>query len=308
VPETRYGSRAAPRALVALGAVAVWFVPAVLHAEEQALESKAAESNSDAPLESEGEKPSPTSDESWGYWGDQTARLHLGTEAYLGAIAGGQAQLAYGKPHFFWAGMTAGALSSPEFVAFSAGPQLNLLLINLALRVRRTESFVRHFPVRTANYRERDLTNSAQPRARYSSLDGALWGVIPAGPTLGLWGALGSVILDYPSGDALFTEYYRYTIQRPQVLLGQLAWWWRLLDDRLLVGPALDVVASPGRDALLRAGGSLFLQLGDNLSFEQWGSLPVKSPDPKLDWITQAWGTARFKWRWASGEPTPGFY
>jgi hypothetical protein len=115
-------------------------------------------------------------------------------------------------------------------------------------------------------------------------------------------------MLDAPDGQAVFSEFFRYTAHEPRVFLCHTAWWWRFLEDSLLVGPAADLAVTPGRDPVVRVGGAVLLALGPHLSIDVIGTLPVTSPDPQLGALFQAWGIAVLRWKWATGDPRPGLF
>lgn len=260
------------------------------------------------PCNAETDTESPQPEESWGYWGDQPSRWHLSSELSAGAPMIANVAFGYGKPHWIWGGLGAQALTTSEFGAVRGGLHLHLLLANLSLQLRRTFAYERRFPVIADAYDDPDLKETSRPSSHYTSLDGSLHGVIPVGPTVGIWLVYGELVLDVPAGAAVFSEFLRAVLNEPAGLQPQLGWYYRLFDDRLLIGPAVDLVLTPGRDPVLRVGGGAFYTFGDHLSVEVLGTLPVASPDPDFDVFLQSWGIARVKWKWATGEPEPGFF
>lgn len=254
------------------------------------------------------EASEPSEEKSLGYWGDQPARPFVSGEVAVGAMNVVEVAAGYGKPHFLWAGVKADGIVTTDFASTSAGLRLNGLLLNAYAGVRRTVAFSHRFPVVKEAYTKEDIKDDGQPRLRYTSFDGVLSGVVPAGPIVGFWGARGVWMLDAPSGQAVFSEFFRYTAHEPRAFLVHTAWWWRFMNDALLVGPAADLAATPGRDPVVRVGGSVLVALGPHLSCDVIGTFPVSSPDPALGALFQAWGTAVLRWRWATGDPHPAFF
>lgn len=239
-----------------------------------------------------------------GYWENGEERWFASGSVALGALNTAELNLGYGRPHWLWAGVKAYALTTFDFGAIGIGPQLDLLIANALFRVRRTWSYANREPLQADSYSEAQLTDPSLPRAQYTALDANIWGYVPAGPTLGLWGIRGVYLPNFPETGALFSEFLRMTLNENRALMPRLIWWFKLLDDSLLIGPASDMVLTPERPVLVRVGGSAVYSFGPHLQLQLLLTVPVTSPD-ELGWFSQSWGTGRLQWTWASQEATP---
>ncbi len=167
-------------------------------------------------------------------------------------------------------------------------------------------TFSRHFSAEKESYVRGDFKENEFPRSHYSSFAVQLWGFIPVGPTLGMWSVTGEIIRGVPSDLTVFSEHTLMPLDVPRSLMPALVWWWMVDDGKYMVGPAMDWTMTPGRNVMFRLGPSLIVNFGHHLSFQLMTTLPVVRPD-SLGFVNQIWGTAGLSWKWASGEPEPGF-
>lgn len=245
---------------------------------------------------------------SMGYWGDQKARGFAAGDLAAGVVSGASVTAGYGKPHFVFLGVRAEGLLTTDFLASTVGLQANALLLNVHARIRRTIAHSHRFPEVLDSYDASDLAEANAPRARYTSFDLVLSGVIPLGPILGYWRGYGIWMFDVPADRAVLAEMVRYTTHDPRAFMVYASLWWRLLGDAVLLGPGADVSFSSGRKALIRVGPSAIWSLGPHLSLEAILTLPVSSPDPGYGLLDQAWGNLGVRWKWATGEPAFGLF
>lgn len=240
------------------------------------------------------------------YWAEQQARLFVSGEVSLGVVNRLSAAVGYGRPHYLWAGVEAGAVTTFEFGAIYASLRLVLLAVNADLGVRATHSYKRTYPELQERYDDAALTASSSQLQSTLSLDARLEGYVPLGPVLGFWNVTHERVLNQPETRALFLEYMRYTVDAPHATMLRSAWFARLYDDRLFVGPAVDAVVSEGRGVLVRAGAALHLRLSPHLSLAGILTVPLVTPDA-IDWFTQSWGFFRIQYAFATGERGPLF-
>ena len=242
----------------------------------------------------------------WKYWQEQKPRAFVSFDTRLGAFGQVRSIIGYGKPFWTFTGLEVFAGSTAEFAAWSIGPRLDLLAINASFDFRRTHAYTRERPLVAESYSTLEKVPRTPHPNRYSSLDGWLWGYLPAGPILTYWELGGVYLLDAPSSRAVFEEYYRFTIHRRTALSLRTLIWLSLLESSFNIGPAIDAVVTPGRDALLRVGGSVFLRFTEHLKCQLALTVPISSPD-ELDWFTQSWGSLNLGYTFATGEPRLGW-
>lgn len=241
------------------------------------------------------------------YWKHQSVRAFLAVDVAIGAFNRVRVQAGYGRPNWSWMGVLAEGASTTEFGAVLGAVRADFLAVNLQLDVRGTWSYVRRQPALAAVYADADFTASGAPANHYGSFDAFIWGYVPVGPTLGYW-EVGSVLLLHDVEErATFEEYIRLTMNGRFAAMVRAAYWLRLVERRLFVGPAADFVVSPERDILVRVGASASYQFTPHLGLSALWTVPVVGPDPDLDWFTQSWGILRLTWCWATGEPRPGW-
>lgn len=242
----------------------------------------------------------------WKYWQEQESRAFVSFDARAGAFAQVRSIIGYGKPFWTFSGLEVFAGSTSEFAAWSIGPRWDLLAVNASFDFRRTHAYTRERPLVAERYFELEkVRNSAHPN-RYSSLDGWLWGYVPLGRTLTYWEVGGVYLLDAPRARAIFEEYYRFTMNDRSALSLRMLIWLNFLKSSVNVGPSVDAVLSPGRDALMRVGGSLVVRFTEHTKFQLALTVPTVSPDD-LDFITQSWGSLSLGYSFATGEPRVSF-
>ncbi len=246
-------------------------------------------------------------DDDVGYWQGGEERWFVATSLAVGVLSNAEVSLGYGRPQWLWGGLVGYALSTTEFGAVGFGPQLNLLIANALFRVRRSWSYKRHVAAYANTYDNESLVDPNQPRSRYTAIDGYLWGYLPIGPTLGIWGVRGELISDFPNNRAIFSEFLRFTLRENWAVMPRLSWWLKLLDDDLMLGVSSDFVLTPDRPPLFRLGPGIVYRLGNHLQAQALLTMPVVSPDD-IGWLKQSWGTVRLEWNGASGETEPGFF
>jgi len=250
---------------------------------------------------SERELPSPPR-----YWQSGKIRPFVSGQVLVGFPTGASLFAGYGRPRWIWAGAEATVFTTTGFTAIAAGLRAEALLINGLIRARRTWAYRRRLVPEMESYETDDFLSGGAERAHYSSVDAWLWGVIPAGPTLGIWAARGVHHLDVPSGSALFSEMVRTPLSSSRALLLQGLWFLKLANDKLMLGPAVDAVLTPDRRNLLRVGGGGAYAFGAHLDLRVVVTLPVNSQD-RLGLVSTAYGAVALRWTGATGEASPGF-
>lgn len=241
------------------------------------------------------------------YWDHQVPRLFVAGHVAVGGLNRLMLATGYGRPHWLWGGLQFEAMTTTEFGAVYGGLELELLLVNLAVGLRNTWSYSKVSPAVTSSYTEAMVYDDpTRPRAQYQSLDVGLWGYVPAGPTLGYWEATGSWLPFKPKDSAVFEEFLRFTLTQSTGGLLRLLWGVRLWNERITVGPMVELVGSPGRGAMVRVGAGLMFVATRHLSVKLNLAVPVISPD-QMGWFTQSFAVARLTWSWASGEPQWGW-
>lgn len=242
----------------------------------------------------------------WKYWQEQDARAFVSFDARVGAFQQVRSIIGYGKPFWTFSGLEIFAGSTTEFSAWSIGPRLDLLGINASFDFRRTHAFTRVRPLVSESYSKLEKVRGSADPNRYSSLDGWLWGYLPLGPTLTYWEVGGVYLLEEPGERAIFEEYYRFTMNERTALSLRALLWLNLLESSVNVGPSVDAVLSPSRDALVRVGGSLSVRFSERTKCQLALTVPVASADT-LDWVTQSWGALTLGYSFATGEPRLSF-
>lgn len=236
------------------------------------------------------------------FWKNQRARWFVAPQLSSGALQAARVAVGRGRPEWVWGGASGNAVLTTDFASLSLGPQINWLGINALVRYERIWPHVRRMAAVAPRYERSSFRDREQAAAHSSNLHGSIWGFVPAGPTLGLWGITVQHFLHQPDKRAIFSETLRFTVERPWAYMPQLAWWRQWQDGRYLIGPAADAVLSPGRPGLWRLGAAAVLKFSHHLSLEAWLTLPVSSPD-KISWLTQSWGSVHLRWVTATGLP-----
>lgn len=240
-----------------------------------------------------------------GYWEGQPSRWFASGMVHVGAYSGARLSTGFGKPHWTWVGLQSQVATSSQFVAAEIALRADMLGINANIGLRRIWTYGHRRPLLKPTYEDSDLVDGSHPLSRYNSLFAGLWGFVPVGPTLAYWEASGLYVPGMGTGRALFSEFFRYTMDGSTAAMVRAVVWYKFLEDSLLIGPAFDSAFDGNRPAVIRLGGSAIYRLSAHLTIQALLTVPVSSPD-NIGWFTQSWGAGQIAFTYATDEPAPG--
>jgi hypothetical protein len=233
------------------------------------------------------------------YWSTARTRVFVSGVADLGALARVRGSFGYGKPHWTWGGIEAEAVSTSEVGFGVVRARLALLIADLAIAYRHTWSYRRSFLTREQRYEDADLRTG--PLARYHSLDMWLWGVIPAGSGYVDW-EFEALRVYVPSGVDVYEEWLRTPLRPPWGTVCRLGYVHMFFDQRVSAGAIGEWVWPGPTGSVYRVGPLLSYAFGPHWDFTLLLTAVVYGPD-ELSFFNGLWGTARFRFKFASGEP-----
>lgn len=241
-----------------------------------------------------------------GYWSVGEPRWFLSTKSELGGLyAKPYLSAGYGMPHWIWTGVDVNAITTTEFAQVYAGVRGATPVFDVAFGVRDTYSYWKPFLDPRARYVAADL-DVARPNARYWAWEGEAVGIVPLPHAALLVDYVAVGMLDKPPGQYVYDESYRAVVASNFFQVVRVAALARLLrEDSLKLGVLSEVVTTTGRGKpVFRLGPLGDLQLTDHLELLGALTLCVSSPD-SLGLKLGAYGVAGFRYRWATGEPSP---
>ncbi len=205
-----------------------------------------------------------------------------------------------------WGGLEATGIAGPDFASLAAGPRLAFIVADLSLKRRRTWAHEHRFLTRQESYDADDLDSGDGAPSKYGAWDLSLSGLIPTPIGFGVYELAGTFVDGVPSGYDLFEEYQTVVVRGDSIFVVRAGFAFWLIRDKLVAGALGEWLSPEGREQTWRAGPLVNWTLTDHLSADLVYSLPVSSPDDLGLW-SGAWGTARLRYTWASGEEKPAF-
>jgi hypothetical protein len=210
----------------------------------------------------------------------------------------------YGKPFYVWAGLETEALTTNEFGHLKLGARFSAPFAGLALAWRRVWSYQRSFLPRKATYEVADL--QADGSIRYDSLDLSAWFAFPTPGGFGLLEADFFHVLDAPEGVDVFEEYLRVVVRPGWAVATRAGYAITFAEDRGTAGVLGEWLWPGPRPNVARVGPLFGWSFTPHLDAGLILTATIHSPD-SIGFINGVFGTARLRYRWATGEPAPTF-
>ena len=244
-----------------------------------------------------------------GYWSVGKPRLFFAARPEVGTpYAKPYVSLGYGMPHWLWLGVDVNAIVTLEMTQAYAGLRAASPILDLAIGLRDTWSFDKHFmlPVPGQRFTRSDVLEGPGERSRYWAWEAEGVGVLPL-PHAGI---VANVIvvrtLDVPDDHYVYDESYRAIVAKPLFVTARLAAVARFFnEDSVRVGVLTEHVFETGRpEPVWRVGPIASVQITDHLEGMAGVTFAVASPDD-LGLSLGTYGIAGVRWRWATGEANP---
>lgn len=242
-----------------------------------------------------------------GYWSVGKPRWFIAARPEVGTpYAKPYISLGYGQPHWLWLGVDVNAIVTLEMAQAYAGVRASSPILDLAIGLRDTWSFDKHFLLPAPRYTRSDVLDGPGERARYWAWEAEGVAVLPL-PYAGL---ITDVIvvrtIDVPEDHLVYDESYRAIVAKPLFVTARFAAVARFFQEySVRVGVLTEHVFETGRSELVwRVGPIASVQLTDHLEAMAGVTFAVASPDD-LGLSLGTYGVAGVRWRWASGEEKP---
>jgi hypothetical protein len=242
-----------------------------------------------------------------GYWSVGEPRFFVSQRTELGLpYAKPYVSAGFGLPHWIWAGIDLNAIVTMEVVEVFGGLRLASPVFDVSFGIRDNWSLNKAFLPIQSHYSRADVFGAPGPLARYWAAELDALALVPLP-----YSALGVNFVmvhawDVPPGRALYEESYRLvTHDRTFYVLRFVALARVMNESALRFGVLTEFGFATGRDkGVWRVGPIFSVQLTDHLQFNGGFTLKVDSPDT-LGLTLGAFGTAGFRYQWASGERRP---
>lgn len=242
-----------------------------------------------------------------GYWSVGEPRWFIAARPELGTpYAKPYISLGYGMPHWLWLGIDVNAIFTLEMAQAYAGVRASSPILDLAIGLRDTWSFDKHFMDPLPRYTRSDVLEGPGEQSRYWAWEAEGVAILP----LPYAGIVADVIvvrtIDVPEDKLVYDESYRAIVAKPLFVTLRMAAVARFFrEDSVRVGVLTEHVFETGRpEPVWRVGPIASVQLTDHLEAMAGVTFSVKSPDD-LGLSLGTYGVAGVRWRWASGEDKP---
>ncbi|HET8937405.1 MAG TPA: hypothetical protein VFN67_28375 [Polyangiales bacterium] len=262
-----------------------------------------AQSNGPQASEAENKEQRPEN----GYWSEGEPRWFISQRTELGIpYLKPYVSAGYGLPHWIWAGVDVNAIITMEVLEVFSGLRLASPVFDVSLGIRDNWSFNKPFLKRLDSYTRDDVFNSPGPNARYWAAELDALAILPLP-----YSAIGVNFVmvhafDMPANSALYEESYRLITHDPTFYVLRFVALARVLNEgSLRFGVLAEHGFATGRlSTVWRVGPVISAQITDHLQFNAGVTLKVDSPDA-LGLSLGAFGTAGFRYYWATGERRP---
>lgn len=242
-----------------------------------------------------------------GYWSVGDPRFFVTTRTELGLpYAKPYFSAGYGLPHWIWAGVDVNAIITTEVVEVFGGLRLSSPVFDVSFGIRDNWSLNKPFLKRADSYVRSDVFNAPGPLARYWAAELDALALVPLP-----YSAIGVNFVmvhtfDMPAGKALYEESYRLITHDPTFYVLRFVALARVMNEgSVRFGVLTEHGFATGRSkGVWRVGPIFSVQITDHLQFNGGVTLKVASPDA-LGLTLGAFGTAGFRYQWASGERRP---
>lgn len=219
-------------------------------------------------------------------------------------------ELGYGRPHASWVGLELNPIFSEEGVAGYAGLRVAQRFWHLRAGGRYWYTFHRSFLEPRKSYSVEDIELQSGPDSQFLTWEAELGLNLPLDHFLfGSGGFLaefaGSYVTGVADGYFVYEETLRVVVDPPWVWRARVGYLWspasQSKEAAVQLGPVVELVGLPGRDALvLRAGGLVRITLSGDLEARGTFVPAVAAPDA----LGMRGGDAfllGIRYRWASG-------
>jgi hypothetical protein len=242
-----------------------------------------------------------------GYWSEGQPRFFVSQRTELGLpYAKPYVSAGFGLPHWIWAGVDLNAIITMEVIEVFGGLRLASPVFDVSFGIRDNWSFNKPFLKIADTYNRNDVFNAPGSLARYWAAELDALALVPLP-----YSAIGFNFVmvhawDKPAGSALYEESYRLITHNPTFYVVRMVALARILrEGALRFGVLAEHGFGTGRSGTVWRVGPIFsVQITDHLQFNGGFTLKVQSPDT-LGLTLGAFGTAGFRYMWASGERRP---
>ena len=242
-----------------------------------------------------------------GYWSEGEPRWFVSQRTELGIpYAKPYVSAGYGLPHWIWAGVDVNAILTMEVLEVFSGLRLASPVFDVSFGIRDNWSLNKPFLKQADTYTRDDVFNAPGPLARYWAAELDALALLPLP-----YSAIGVNFVmvhafDMPANSALYEESYRLITHDPTFYVLRFVALARVLNEgSLRFGVLAEHGFATGRSSTVwRVGPVISAQITDHLQFNAGVTLKVDSPDA-LGLSLGAFGTAGFRYYWATGERRP---
>jgi hypothetical protein len=236
-------------------------------------------------------------------WNEGSPRYFLATTVDVGYLyLRPRASLGYGLPHAQWVGVEANPIAQSSGLGMYGGVRGVVPYLDLRIGARGFYAFEHSYLAPAASYDRLGLETTNGGHASMVTYEGELTATVPLGP--GEVSGVGSLssIRGVPSDMYVFEEVLRVIAKPPLVWRARGGYSFFLTSGlgRQSIGPVVDVLGVPGRDAIIvRAGIVTRVMLSRNLEVRGTFVPTIASPD-RIGLAGSDFTELGLRWRWAT--------
>lgn len=266
---------------------------------------RVAAQSSDKPQDQAAEKKEKRPEN--GYWSEGDNRFFVSSRNELGLpYLKPYFSAGYGLPHWIWAGIDVNAIITMEVIEIFGGLRLATPVFDVSFGVRPNWSLNKPFLPKETRYTSDSVFNAPGNLARYWAAELDALAILPLP-----YSAIGVNFVmvhtwDQPPNSALYEESYRLiTHTRTFYVLRFVALARIMNESAVRFGILTEYGFGTGRHkGVVRMGPIFSVQITDHLQFNAGATVKIDSPD-QLGLTLGAFGTAGFRYQWATGESRP---
>lgn len=232
-------------------------------------------------------------------WSEGKTRVFFAGSASIGTAARSEVSIGYGMPHWAYVAVETAGGSTGEHAFTSVRGRLSLLYVDVAAGWGKVFGYKHTRLPKLDRYDA--LSVPGADDAKYQALQLWVFGLIPAPGGYVQYELEGVRPRDLDDGQAVYEELLRAVIVPGWTLAGRLGYAFQFAQKRGAIGALGEAVWVEGREGYVaRVGPIVSWAFSQRIDLSLTATVPVHTDD-EIDLYHGIWGTARARYRFATG-------